>query len=58
MHSIEWHFSNVKRFELFTGHKSVRNLSLYDELGYTPFKKQRVNEKLELIFLEKLNIKS
>ncbi|WP_299249885.1 GNAT family N-acetyltransferase [uncultured Aquimarina sp.] len=53
MNQIENEFDNANRFELFTGHKSVRNLSLYNRLGYTEFRKQRINEKLELIFLEK-----
>ena len=53
MYQIEKEFDNVNRFELFTGHKSLRNLSLYNRLGYTEFRKQWINEKLELIFLEK-----
>ena len=55
MHAIEAHFANAKRFELFTGHKSERNLALYQKLGYTECKQQKVNAKLTLVFLEKLN---
>jgi len=53
MSEIEAAFPQVKRYELFTGHKSERNLYLYGKLGYTEFKRQPVNEKLELVFLEK-----
>ena len=53
MNQIENEFENANRFELFTGHKSIKNLSLYDRLGYNEFRKQWINEKLELIFLEK-----
>ena len=53
MRAIELHFPTVKRFELFTGNESEKNLSFYEKLGYVPFKKQLVNERLTLIFLEK-----
>jgi GNAT superfamily N-acetyltransferase len=43
----------VRRFELFTGHKSARNLYLYHKLGYRPFKQERVNDQVELVYLEK-----
>jgi len=54
MHAIEAHFANAKRFELFTGHKSERNLAIYHKLVYTAYNQQKVNAKLTLIFLEKL----
>ena len=41
------------RFELFTGHKSERNIYLYKKLGYRVFKTERVKENLELVYLEK-----
>jgi GNAT superfamily N-acetyltransferase len=53
MHEIEGCFPDAGRYELFTGHKSGRNLYLYQKLGYRPFKSQRINEKLTLVFLEK-----
>ena len=43
------------RFELFTGHKSDRNIYLYKKLGYRVFKTERVKENLELVYLEKYN---
>ena len=32
---------NPQRFELFTGSKSVKNLHLYEKLGYTLYKKEK-----------------
>jgi GNAT superfamily N-acetyltransferase len=53
MNAIEQHFKIADRYELFTGHKSARNLYLYQTLGYREFKRISVNETLVLVFLEK-----
>lgn len=53
MHSIEDHFPGIRRFELFTGHRSEGNLRLYNNLGYRIFRELPVSEKLTLVFLEK-----
>ncbi|TRX62798.1 GNAT family N-acetyltransferase [Fulvivirga sp. M361] len=54
MLAIESEYNNgVSRFELFTGSKSTKNLSFYQKLGYVEFKRQPVNDRLELVFLEK-----
>jgi ribosomal protein S18 acetylase RimI-like enzyme len=53
MSEIESVFAEARRFELFTGHKSERNLYLYRKLGYRPFKEQKVSGALTLVFLEK-----
>jgi len=55
MNNIEKEFSGCTRLELFTGDKSNKNLYLYNKLGYKEFKRQRINEKLVLIYLEKIN---
>jgi ribosomal protein S18 acetylase RimI-like enzyme len=34
MNAIEAKFPQAKRYELFTGHRSERNLYLYNKLGY------------------------
>ncbi len=34
MEAIEAHLNKAKRYELFTGHKSGRNIHLYETLGY------------------------
>ncbi len=53
MGHIEDYFPEVQRFELFTGHKSARNLHLYRKLGYQIYKEQVVSERLTLFFMEK-----
>jgi pimeloyl-ACP methyl ester carboxylesterase/ribosomal protein S18 acetylase RimI-like enzyme len=53
MREIEKRFPQVKRYELFTGYRSERNLHLYQKLGYKIFRDERVSEKLTLVFLEK-----
>lgn len=53
MREMESFFSNAERYELFTGHKSERNHSLYKKLGYSPYKTERVHDNLVLVFLEK-----
>lgn len=52
MNRIEEIFE-AKRFEIFTGHRSERNLYLYQKLGYQPSKRLKANEKLTIVFLEK-----
>ncbi len=54
MREVESRFPQARRFELFTGHRSVRNLSLYQHLGYSPFREQRLSDQVSLIFLEKV----
>ena len=57
MQAIEERFPNCDRFELFTGEMSLKNLYLYNKLGYKEFKKERLSEKVNLVFLEKQNKK-
>ncbi|MCJ7773774.1 MAG: GNAT family N-acetyltransferase [Desulfobacterales bacterium] len=52
---IEGRFEHAKRFELFTGYKSKKNLYLYNKLGYKEFKRNTISDKLTLIFLEKIS---
>lgn len=53
MKEIEETYSQVKRKELFTGHKSTKNIELYKRLGYEKYKEVEVNEKLKLIYMYK-----
>ena len=53
MKAVEKTFNHVKRYELFTGHKSEKNIYLYKKLGYEKCKMEALNEKVKLIFLEK-----
>ena len=56
MENIETCFENIQRYELFTGIKSVRNIQLYNRLGYSSFKEQKINKFLSLIFMEKISV--
>ena len=49
---VEDKFDMVKRYELFTGYKSEKNLFLYHKLGYKEFKNEQVNN-MKIIYLEK-----
>ena len=53
MNGIESFFPNAERYELFTGHKSERNLTFYQKLGYKAFRTERINSNLVLVFLER-----
>ena len=53
MISIENKFGHCKRYELFTGFKSQKNLYLYNKLGYKEFNREKINNKLTLVYLEK-----
>ena len=53
MQEIERAFDQAERFELFTGHRSERNLYLYQKLGYEPFRQQTLTDRVTLVFLEK-----
>jgi ribosomal protein S18 acetylase RimI-like enzyme len=55
MGAIEKRLVQAKRYELFTGHKSERNLRLYEKLGYAVCRREPVNEGLEFLYLEKHN---
>ncbi|MCX7746647.1 MAG: GNAT family N-acetyltransferase [Clostridia bacterium] len=57
MKEIENHFKFVDRFELFTGFKSDKNIYLYQKLGYRIFKTEEVNDKLKLVYMEKMACK-
>ena len=45
--------SSATRLELFTGHKSERNLHLYHKLGFREFRREPVSPSLTFVFLEK-----
>ena len=43
----------VSRFELFTGHKSEKEIYFYQKQGYNIFKKDKVDEILTMVYFEK-----
>ena len=53
MNEIERIFNTCRRFELFTGDKSERNLYFYQKLGYKIFKKAKITDQTIIVFLEK-----
>lgn len=50
---LEKQFPAARRFELFTGEKSLKNLHVYEKLGYCPERTQKVDDNLTLVFLAK-----
>jgi N-acetylglutamate synthase-like GNAT family acetyltransferase len=50
---IEAKFNDAKRYELFTGFKSEKNLYLYQKLGYKQFRTEHIHENLQMVYLEK-----
>jgi ribosomal protein S18 acetylase RimI-like enzyme len=52
---IERLFSEVETFELFTGSDSEDNIRLYEKSGYTEFKRKKLTDKIDLVFLHKSN---
>src|SRR5208282_3059421 len=53
MNEIEEQFATTSRLELFTGHKSEKNIRLYSKLGYKIFKREPVTDRLTFVFMEK-----
>jgi ribosomal protein S18 acetylase RimI-like enzyme len=53
MQRIEEIFKEAQRFELFTGHRSEKNLYLYRKLGYEISKTVKANDWLNMVYLEK-----
>jgi phosphoribosylanthranilate isomerase len=53
LQAVEKLFSEADLFELFTGDHSERNLHLYRKMGYREFKRESLNERVMLVFLEK-----
>lgn len=50
---IESRFLQAKTFELFTGHKSYKNLHLYQKYGYVISYHMAVSPSLTMVFLRK-----
>lgn len=53
MNEIERRFPHTRRFELFTGDRSERNLYLYQKLGYRKFRSERLTDRMTIVYLEK-----
>ncbi len=53
MENIESRFTGARRFELFTGTKSVDNIRLYSKLGYRECHQQELSAKVRIVVMEK-----
>lgn len=53
IHAIEAMFPQAKRYELFTGHKSERNIALYQRLGYREARCERISDQLTIVTMIK-----
>lgn len=54
MYAIEGINEPIERYELFTGNKSLKNISLYERLGYVLFQEEVVSSHLSLVYMEKI----
>jgi ribosomal protein S18 acetylase RimI-like enzyme len=53
MRALEEALPAARRFELFTGERSTRNLRLYARLGYREFRRATLSGRVTLVYLEK-----
>ena len=51
--AIEKEFPDASCFELFTGHRSERNLHLYRSHGYADHHTEELNSRVSLVYLRK-----
>jgi len=52
--AIEMVFQRARRFELFTSGRSEKNLALYASIGYREFKREPQNDRVTLVYMEKV----
>ncbi len=53
MNKIEALFEDCDNFELFTGHNSLKNIKLYEKLGYNRYKIEKIKDGLCFIYFRK-----
>lgn len=56
LRALEVAHPEARRFELFTGSLSARNLHLYAKLGYRAFRAAPLSPQVTLVFLEKVRV--
>lgn len=54
MDALEDRFASARRYEIFTGYRSQRNIALYERRGYRMYKIEQAAEDLAYIHMEKL----
>ena len=52
--AVEQSTAPVDRYELFTGHRSERNLRLYERAGYRRIRTEAQSNGLSLVYMEKV----
>jgi N-acetylglutamate synthase-like GNAT family acetyltransferase len=52
--AIEDHFADARRYELFTGHRSERNLCFYRKAGYRSFRTEQLTALVSVLYMEKV----
>lgn len=55
MRAIEEKFAAADRFELYTGHKSLKNLAFYSKIGYREYARKPQSDQVMLICMQKRN---
>lgn len=50
---VEKYFPDAEKFFLATSSKSLGNIRLYEKAGYTVFKKEKLHDGVEGVFMEK-----
>lgn len=50
---IEDYFKNAKKYELFTGSKSIKNIEFYKKAGYAVYKEEKVNKNYGIVYMKK-----
>ena len=53
MEATEKHFAQAQTFQIHTGYKSKRNIYFYQNLKYKIFKRQKLPDNQERVFMEK-----
>lgn len=51
--ALEAEFAGATRFELFTGGRCAGSLALYESLGYTETRRERVDDRLTVVWMAK-----
>jgi ribosomal protein S18 acetylase RimI-like enzyme len=57
MQEMESHFGQADRYELFTGEKSIKDLHLYQKLGYRFLRREQITQRVVVVYLEKWRAK-
>jgi hypothetical protein len=57
MDEIEGLFPQAERFEVRVGHKSKRNIYFYHNIGYRDFRREKVSDSLERVYMQKFAAK-